>query len=124
MESDSARTSFHVLLTLPYGEKRISVGRDQYIWDAANSAGITLPAICHQGRCLTCAGLLEGAGQIDQSDSVGYYPQDKEAGYVLLCTGKPRTDLRIRTNQQTAMRKHRLKLGLPAPYSWVTPMDI
>jgi hypothetical protein len=36
---------------------------------------------------------------------------------VLLCTGKPRSNLRILTHQAVEMRKHRLKLGLPAPYS-------
>ncbi len=108
--------TFNVTLVTPRGEFRISVARDQHIWDAAKEAGITLPAICHQGRCLTCAGRLLEPGEVDQSDSDQYFPEDREAGYVLLCTGKPRSDLRIQTHQQTAMRKFRVSRGLPAPY--------
>src|SRR5437762_13788376 len=108
---------FQITLELPEGNKTISVSSDDHIWDAAWAAGITLPALCHQGRCLTCAGRLEGGGDVDQSDSVGYFPEDREAGFVLLCTGKPRSALRIRTHQQDRMRQHRRQKGLPAPYS-------
>ncbi|MGE5724326.1 MAG: hypothetical protein ACM34G_04075 [Acidobacteriota bacterium] len=63
------------------------------------------------------AGRLEEPGQVDQSDSDAYFPQDREAGSVLLCTGKPRSSLRIRTHQRQKMRAYRRSLGLPAPYS-------
>ncbi|MGA2000850.1 MAG: 2Fe-2S iron-sulfur cluster-binding protein [Terriglobales bacterium] len=109
---------FHrVTLITPEGELSLRVGEGQHIWDAAAEAGIKLPAICHQGRCLTCAGRLKGPGEVDQSDSNSYFPADREAGFVLLCTGKPRSDLRIVTHQADAMRKHRRELKLPAPYS-------
>lgn len=109
---------FHrVTLITPEGELSLGVGEGQHIWDAAAEAGIKLPAICHQGRCLTCAGRLEGPGEVDQSDSNSYFPADREAGFVLLCTGKPRSDLRIVTHQADAMREHRRALKLPAPYS-------
>ncbi len=109
---------FEVVLLLPNDEEReLAVRANEHIWDAAFNAGITLPALCHQGRCLTCAGKLEAPGEVDQSDSVSYYRQDREAGFVLLCTAKPRSPLKIRTHQQTEMRAHRLQQGLPAPYS-------
>jgi ferredoxin len=89
---------------------------DEHIWDAAARAGIRLPAICHQGRCLTCAGkLLEG--RVDQTDADAFFAEDSAAGFVLLCTAKPLSDLRILTHQQDAMRRHRIALGLPAPYA-------
>jgi ferredoxin len=118
-ESPPQETSkvFRVTLLTPRGEQTIVVESEQHIWDAAQAAGIILPALCHQGRCLTCAGRLEDGGEVDQSDSDAYYPQDREAGFVLLCTGKPRSDLRIRTHQQHEMRSYRRSLGLPAPYS-------
>jgi hypothetical protein len=47
--------------------------------------------------CLTCVGQLLAAGEFDPSDAVGYYPQDRVAGYILLCTAKPRSNVRIRT---------------------------
>jgi ferredoxin len=51
------------------------------------------------------------------SDAVSYFPQDREAGYILLCTAKPRSNLRIRTHVRTELRQYRLKCGLPAPYA-------
>jgi ferredoxin len=113
--------SHKVKLHLPDGSLReISVAEDQHIWDAAHAAGIDLPSICHQGRCLTCAGRLLEPGDFDSSDAVAYYPQDRDAGFVLLCTASPRSDLEIQTHQQFAMRQHRRSLGLPAPYSGVS----
>ncbi|MCU1298361.1 MAG: ferredoxin [Acidobacteriaceae bacterium] len=111
-------TLFNVHLLLPDGEERsILVAREEHIWDAAFAAGIILPALCHQGRCLTCAGRLENGGEVDQSDSVSYFPEDRQHGFVLLCTGKPRASLRIRTHQANEMRKYRRQNKLPAPYS-------
>lgn len=115
MSQNSA--SFQVVLLLPNGERSIRVGREEHIWDAAFAAGIRLPALCHQGYCLTCAGRIEHEGEVDQSDSLTYFPEDREAGFVLLCTGKPRSDLRIRTHQANPMRQFRREKGLLAPYS-------
>jgi len=109
---------FQVALLLPNEERSIEVSRDEHIWDAAFAAGIVLPAMCHQGYCLTCAGRLENEGEVDQSDSLVYFPEDREAGFVLLCTGKPRSALRIRTHQQKQMRESRKQKNLLAPYSW------
>jgi len=110
---------FQVALLLPNEEERsIEVGRDEHIWDAAFATGIVLPAMCHQGYCLTCAGRLENGGEVDQSDSLVYLPEDRQAGFVLLCTGKPRSGLRIRTHKQKEMRLFRKQKGLLAPYSW------
>jgi ferredoxin len=105
-------------LIAPDGRERTLQARaNEHIWDEAHQAGIRLPALCHQGWCLTCAARVENDGCVDQRDSAAFYPEDKTAGFALLCTGKPCSDLRIRTRQARAMRQHRLKLGLPAPYS-------
>jgi ferredoxin len=107
-----------VTLRLPDGaSRRIEVAEDQHIWDAALAAGIELPSICHQGRCLTCAGRLISGGEFDCADAVRYFPEDKQEGFILLCTCSPRADLEIATHQQDAMRHHRLRRKLPAPYS-------
>jgi ferredoxin len=98
------------------GARAIECGADEFIWDAAARNGIVLPAICHQGRCLTCAGrLLSGA--IDQSAANAYFPEDRAAGFALLCTARPRSDLVLTTHQESDMRRHRIALGLPAPYA-------
>lgn len=104
-----------VVLETPEGTHEIVCQEDEYVWDAAARQGIILPAICHQGRCLTCAGrLIEG--DVDQSRAEAYFAEDRSAGFVLLCRALPRSDLRIATHQEWAMRKHRHEHGLPAPY--------
>ena len=112
--------AFDVVLVLASEQRIIRVNSDTHIWDAASAAGIALPALCHQGYCLTCAAKLEGSGELDQSDSLVYFELDRKAGFVLICTAKARSDLRLRTHQQNEMRKFRRQNGLPAPYSWVT----
>lgn len=109
--------NYPVILLTPAGERAILVQEDTHIWDAAEAERVVLPALCHQGRCLTCAGQLEGAGDFDQSDSESYFAADREAGYILLCTAKPRSALRIHTHRQHEMRSYRISRGLPAPYS-------
>ena len=92
----------------------LEVGEDEYIWDAAREAGLDLPSSCLQGWCVTCAGRLL-AGEVDQSDALRYYTADHKAGFVLLCTARPRGPLRIVTHQKRACRAHRQRLGLPTP---------
>ena len=116
-ESAFEAQAFEVTLVTPYGLRVIRARASEHIWDEAKAAGVNLPAICHQGRCLTCAGELVEPGEFDPSDAVSYYPQDREAGYILLCTAKARSNLRIGTHMQTEMRAHRKEIGLPAPYA-------
>lgn len=106
---------YRVELVFPEGETRvIQVGPEEAVWDAAARAGIELPHTCLQGWCLTCAGrVLEG--DFDPSAALRYYPADREEGFILLCTARPRSDLRIRTHQKQAMQRHRLKKRLPTP---------
>jgi ferredoxin len=114
------KRTFNVTLLLPTGEQRtITVSEDQHIWDAAWVQGVELPALCHLGWCLTCAARLEAPGEFDQSDSRIFFPQDREAGFVLLCTARPRSDLTLRTHQASAMRAYRREKGLPVPYAGV-----
>lgn len=108
--------SFRVVLETPEGLRSFACGEAEHIWNAAEAHGVVLPAICHQGRCLTCAGLLlEGDVEHDRPDM--YLPEDKIQGYVLLCRAMPRGDVRIRTHQEWKMREYRLANGLPAPYA-------
>ncbi len=93
---------------------RLEVSGDQTIWDAAAEAGTTLPHTCPQGWCLSCAGKVL-AGEWDQSEAPRYFPADRAAGFILLCTARPRSPLRILVHQKAAMRDHRLAQGLRAP---------
>lgn len=113
--ADPAR-AFRVVLETPGGRRTIRCGEGEFVWDAAARAGIVLPSICRQGRCLTCAARLI-RGEVDQSASVSYFPQDRAAGFVLPCTARPRTDLVLETHREAAMRAFRKARGLPAPYA-------
>lgn len=107
--------SFRVLVETPDGPYSFDCASQERIWDAAADRGIWLPAICHQGRCLTCAGkLLEGTIEHDHPDT--YFEEDEAAGFILICCAMPRSNVHIRSHQETEMREHRIAAGLPAPY--------
>lgn len=92
----------------------VTCGADEHVLEAARRQGVELPSACEQGWDLACAvQILEG--RLDQSDSRRYYPEDEQAGFALICTGKPLSDLRLRTHRSQAMRENRQRLGLPAP---------
>jgi ferredoxin len=74
-----------------------------------------LPSTCRQGQCLACAARLV-QGEVDQAAAASYFPEDRTAGFVLLCTAQARSDLVVITHQQWDMRRHRIAHGLPAPY--------
>ena len=108
--------SFEVILETPEGVRKLFCDEDEYLWYAAARAGVKLPAICLQGRCVECAGKLL-QGRVDQSSADSYFPDDGTAGFVLLCRGRPCSSVRIRTHQSGPMRAHRIAKGLPAPYA-------
>lgn len=112
---DSASENFTVELELPDGEVcSLEVGAEEYILDAAHRAGLDLPIVCEQGWDLACA-VKVLSGTLDHSDARRYYEKDHEAGFALICTGKPRSDLRLFTYQSEALREHRDAHNLPAP---------
>jgi ferredoxin len=116
MGDQQPKRSFQVVLETPDGEHTLDCAEDDFIWYAAARAGVSLPYLCLQGRCLTCAGKLV-EGRVDQSSADVIYPEDEAAGFVLLCRACPRSSLRIRTHQAEQMRANRLAHGLPAPYA-------
>ncbi len=108
------QSAFRVELVTPTGVHVVRVAADEHILDAAEAQGVDLPATCRQGWCVTCAArLLEG--DVDNSDALRYYPEDREAGFVLLCTARPRSDLRVVTHAKQELVQHRVRLGLPVP---------
>ena len=62
--------------------------------EVAEMYGVGIPFGCRQGRCGTCATkLLEGDVQMNTED--GLDASDKAAGYVLMCVGHPRGDVKV-----------------------------
>lgn len=104
-------------ITFEYPDGRtyaVVADADDHVLAAARCAGLELPSVCEQGWDLACA-VKVLAGELDHSDARRYYEQDHEAGFALICTAKPRSDLRLRTHQSGAMREQRDAHGLPAP---------
>jgi ferredoxin len=108
---------YSVTFLLPDGSQPvIHCSADEPILVTAYREGLDeLPSTCLQGWCLTCAGRVENGGEWDQSLSRRYFPQDHEAGFILPCTARPRSDLVIRTHQREAMVENRIRQRLPAP---------
>jgi ferredoxin len=79
-----------VEVVTPQGTFRVDVPADAYLLDALRQAGLDLPSSCLQGWCLTCAERLLD-GEVDQTDAVRYFPEDRAAGFALLCSAKPRS---------------------------------
>lgn len=107
--------TYRVTFWLPDGsDTTLAIESDQHILDAALAASLALPYSCLQGWCLTCAARLT-KGTIDQQDSRRYFAQDREEGFALLCTGKPRSDCVLKTHARDAMRRARDIHHLPYP---------
>lgn len=106
--------TYQVTFLFPDRTVTVPVREDELILAAARRRGVELPSLCEQGWCITCAvQVLEG--YVDQSASRRFYQADREAGFALICTGKPRSDLRLRPYATEAMRAFRVAHHLPVP---------
>jgi ferredoxin len=106
---------YRVEFELPDGRTQTVTAReDEHVLAAARRAGLALPSLCEQGWDLACA-VRVLHGELDHSDARRYYDEDERGGFALVCTAKARSDLRLRTHQTAAMRRHRYAHGLPAP---------
>lgn len=102
-------------LRLPDGRRaRIQVPEGRHILECARDAGVELPSLCEQGWCCTCA-VRVLSGRVDQSASRRFYEADRAAGFALICTGSPRSELVLLTHQLEAMRAFRIGANLPVP---------
>ncbi|MCL2430640.1 MAG: 2Fe-2S iron-sulfur cluster-binding protein, partial [Alphaproteobacteria bacterium] len=64
----------------------------EFVLDAAERAGFSMPCSCRKGACNTCeAGLV--AGEVEQR---GRGRRSARDGVALMCRSQPRTDLTIR----------------------------
>jgi ferredoxin len=108
------KTTYRVTISTPQGEFSFPCPADEFVLQAGLDHGIELLYLCLQGWCITCSARLV-EGHVDQSASRRYYPADREAGFALICTARPLSDLKLISHQKDAMRQHRLALHLPVP---------
>ncbi|MFT5259393.1 MAG: ferredoxin [Saprospiraceae bacterium] len=78
-------------VTLSQSGVTLKVGEDQPIYQAALEAGIQLPIGCNYGGCITCAAKLT-SGEVRQPNATALNKRQSQAGYVLLCVARPKTD--------------------------------
>lgn len=77
----------------------IAVADGQYVLDAAEKQGLTLPADCRAGSCYACAGKLT-AGTVEQDGRNFLDAEELAAGYVLTCVTRPTSDCTIETHKE------------------------
>jgi len=107
---------YRVEFEYPDGQVRCApIRADEHVLDGARRAGLVLPSACEQGWDLACACRISVGEPLDQSDSRRYFAEDRDAGFALICTGRPRSDLRLLTHRTEEMRRNRDAQGLPAP---------
>lgn len=83
-----------VTIERPDGDISFEADEEEYLLYSLMDAGHDSPHICEQGWCLACAArLIEG--RVDLSDALTHYPEDDSAGFVLMCSARPLSDLRL-----------------------------
>lgn len=105
--------TFTVRLERPDGEWTFQARSDEYLLYAMIDAGIETPFICEQGWCLACAARLV-SGKVDDSAALTRYPEDGQAGFLLLCSARPLSDLVLRQDiheTRREMTQHRIGLN-------------
>jgi ferredoxin len=87
----------------------IEVPDDRSILSVANEEkGLDLPSSCTAGVCTTCAALIT-EGTVDQTDGMGVSAELQEKGYALLCVAYPRSNIKLKTNQEDTV--YQLQFG-------------
>ena len=97
-------SSFIVRLERPGGTLTFRADEDEYLLYSMVDAGIETPYVCEQGWCLACAARL-ASGEVDRQDALTLYPEDIAAGFVLLCSTKPRSDLVLVQDERQTRRE-------------------
>ncbi len=87
-------------VTIAPSQHQFTVTAEQSVLDAALAAGILLPYSCRSGACSTCkAKIVSGTIQPVPSAEVVLTPEEREAGYTLLCQARATSDLVVESRE-------------------------
>jgi CDP-4-dehydro-6-deoxyglucose reductase len=87
-------------VTIAPSQHQFTVTADQTVLDAALAAGILLPYSCRSGACSTCkAKIVSGTIQPVPSAEVVLSPEERDAGYTLLCQARATSDLVVESRE-------------------------
>ena len=87
-------------VTIQPSQHQFTVTPEQTVLDAALAAGILLPYSCRSGACSTCkAKVVSGSMQPVPSAEVVLSPEEREAGYTLLCQARATSDLVVESRE-------------------------
>ena len=87
-------------VTIQPSQHQFTVTAEQTVLDAALAAGILLPYSCRSGACSTCkAKVISGSIQPVPSAEVVLTPEEREAGYTLLCQARATSDLVVESRE-------------------------
>lgn len=87
-------------VTIQPSQHQFTVTAEQTVLDAALAAGILLPYSCRSGACSTCkAKVVSGSIQPVPSAEVVLTPEEREAGYTLLCQARATSDLVVESRE-------------------------
>lgn len=79
-------------VTFKKSDLTIEVAEDEYILEAAEDAGLTLPYDCRSGTCTTCIQKCL-KGEVDQDMAFAIGGEELDKGLRLICIGSPLSDV-------------------------------
>ena len=113
--------SEYKVLIQPHG-RHITVAADRPVLEAALAAGLNLPHSCKSGHCASCrARLLSGEIQYPNGIPLGLTAQESQAGNVLLCQARARSDLVVEARLIASVTEVDIKT-LPCRIARVHPL--
>lgn len=94
---------------------------EENLIEASAKAGITLPAVCHEGNCGACHGHCDSGEYEQRSHSAGALSrQDEEHGGILMCCTHPRDNMVVGVTSELA---HITSGPIPEPVCEVVAID-
>jgi CDP-4-dehydro-6-deoxyglucose reductase len=109
------------VLIEPHG-RRITVPADRPVLEGALAAGLNLPHSCKSGHCSSCRVRLR-SGEIEYPNGVplGLTAEEAEAGNILLCQARARSDLVVEARLIASVTEVDIKT-LPCRIAKLTPL--